>query len=247
MSKLATVTLAYTNGNYTPKAIYINPKNVLGRVAASYATNYYDLTFSAALVASNKVNGNVAGSAISEVTYATSSDATMVAVAAAIAAKTGVASASVVGSSNYRVIRVYPTAPVSALALTSFAVTAGASQATITVTMTSGSTSTGTQIEYANIDNVSTTLYTVIESLSTVNTRLNAANSTDVHTITLTIKNPDSTTTASSANVDNIRFVQAHPDSASDSLIVLDTEAKDRTLTLKVDEAPSAIASACNA
>lgn len=246
MSKLATVTLAYTNGNYTPKAIYINPNNVLGRVAATYASNYYDLTFSAALVASNNVNGNVAGSAITQVTYATSSDATMVAVAAAIAAKAGVASAAVVGSSNYRVIRVWPSAPLDALALTSFAVTSGASQATITVTQGS-STTTGTQIKYANIDNVSTTLYTVTESLSTVNTRLNAANSTDVHTITLTIKNVDGTTTASSANVNNIRFVQAHPDSASDSLIVLDTEAKDRTLTLKVDEAPSAIASACNA
>ena len=98
---------------------------------------YHTLTFSAALVASNVINGNVGTNAIAAVTYATSSDATMVAIADAIAAMPGIASATVVSggalATDDRVIEVTPIDQVNGVSLSGFVVTLGASQATVTV------------------------------------------------------------------------------------------------------------------
>lgn len=97
----------------------------------------HTLTFDAALVASNTINGYVGGNAISTVTYATSSDATMAAIAAQIAAQPGVKSATVTevaaGTTNDREIVVIPNDQVAGVPLTGWAVTNGASQAGITV------------------------------------------------------------------------------------------------------------------
>lgn len=94
----------------------------------------HTLTFDAALVASNTINGYVGGNAISQVTYATSSDNTMALIATAISAMEGVKSATVTDNgSNDRVIVVIPEDQATGLALTGFAVTNGASQAAITV------------------------------------------------------------------------------------------------------------------
>ena len=99
----------------------------------------HTLTLSAALVASNVINGNVGGNAMTAVTYASSSDATWQAVATAISAMAGVKSAvvTVVGGTQVgtddRVIVVTPDDQVAGIALTGWVVTAGGSQATITV------------------------------------------------------------------------------------------------------------------
>lgn len=95
------------------------------------------LTLSAALITGNVINGNVGANAINAVTYAVSSDATLAAIAAAIAVMPGVHSATVTQisstASDDRVIVVIPEDQVSGLSLTGFVVTAGLSQATITI------------------------------------------------------------------------------------------------------------------
>lgn len=91
------------------------------------------LTFSAALVTGNTTNGSVNGNAIPTKTFATDSDTSMAAIAAAIAAMPGVKSAVVLqAGSNDRVIIITPVDQFAGVALTGFAVTNGASQATIT-------------------------------------------------------------------------------------------------------------------
>ena len=97
----------------------------------------HTLTFSAALVTSNTIDGYVGGIAIPQITFASTSDSTMAAIAAAIAALPGVKSASVVQvtstTSDDRVINIIPIDQVAGIALTGWVVAAGASQATITV------------------------------------------------------------------------------------------------------------------
>jgi len=99
----------------------------------------YTITLDAALVTANTVNGSVGGVPISQVTFATDSDTTLAAVAAAIAVAGGstIKSASVTqvaaGTSNDRVIVVIPTDQQGGVALTGFAVTNGASQAGVVV------------------------------------------------------------------------------------------------------------------
>jgi hypothetical protein len=92
----------------------------------------HSLTFSAALVTANVINGNVAGVAIPAITFATDSDTTMAAIATAIAGMAGVRDAYVVdaGTSD-RVIMVVPDNQTTGIPLTGFVVTAGGSQATV--------------------------------------------------------------------------------------------------------------------
>lgn len=96
--------------------------------------NLATLVFSADLVASNVINGSVGGSSISPVTYATSHLNTMGLIATAIEAIDGVESATV-GGDNNRTITIVMDNEVAA-AVTGWAITAGASQATITATNT---------------------------------------------------------------------------------------------------------------
>lgn len=95
-------------------------------------TNQSVNVFSADLITGNVVNGTVNGVAIDPVTYATSHLATMNALAAEIASMDGIASATVGGASN-RTITVISDSGTPAV-LAGFAVTGGASQATITTT-----------------------------------------------------------------------------------------------------------------
>lgn len=91
-------------------------------------TDLLTLTFSADLVASNVVNGNINGTAIVAVTFGTDHATTMAHVATHIAAIAGVTSATVTAARVITVITDF-----AAIAGTSWAVTAGESQATITV------------------------------------------------------------------------------------------------------------------
>lgn len=88
--------------------------------------------FSADLVTGNVANATVNGVAISPVTYASSSAATMQAIADAIAAIPNVQSVQVGGPSN-RTITII-SVPGTATTVTGFAITGGASQATVTTT-----------------------------------------------------------------------------------------------------------------
>lgn len=100
------------------------------------------ITFSAALVASNVYNLTINGTPISAVTYATSSDATMAAIATAIEAVDDyVQDAYVVevsgSTTNDRVIVIIPQSGVE-LSLSASVVTLGASQATTAITSEDG-------------------------------------------------------------------------------------------------------------
>lgn len=109
------------------------------------------ITFDAALITANVINGNVGGSAIAAVTFATNSDATMAAVAAAILLMPGVASVEVVSggaaTNDDRVINVFPIDQVSGVALTGFVVTAGVSQAGIVIATVNNNVKAGMPVE----------------------------------------------------------------------------------------------------
>ena len=96
----------------------------------------YKLTISAAFVTSNSINMKINDVAITPVTYATSSDSTLAALAAAIQAHADVRSATVVttrgGTANDRTILIEAETPgAGELIFTNAVVTSGASQPTI--------------------------------------------------------------------------------------------------------------------
>jgi hypothetical protein len=129
------------DARYTTKESFVAGEPIMfGRGLAGdrgdYTTVFYPknelitLTLNADLVSLNVINGNINGIAIAPVTYATSHNATMTAIAAAImalAATAGVTSAVVTAA---RVITVE--AESRAIAATGWLVTLGASQPTIT-------------------------------------------------------------------------------------------------------------------
>lgn len=109
------------------------------------------MTFDAALVALNTINGKVNGVAIDEITFAGDSDTTMAAIAAAIAAMDGVKSATVIevaaGVDNDRVIEVVSETAGAWVMLSEWVVAAGASQAGITITTPDYSVKIGMPVE----------------------------------------------------------------------------------------------------
>jgi hypothetical protein len=123
----------------TPKAVISKHESHKLHIALEAEGRKSLLTFSAALVASNTINGTVNGNPIPQVTFAVDSDSTMAAIAAAIASMAGVKSANVIqvagGTSNDRVIEVISEDPNTIVSLTGWAVTNGASQATITISV----------------------------------------------------------------------------------------------------------------
>ena len=111
------------------------------------------LTLSGALVAANVINGSVGGNAIAPVTYAASSDATLQAIATAIAALDGVKSAVVTvvggdqtGTDDVEIV-VTPEDQVAGIALTGWVVTLGAGQATIAVATVNKKVKKGMPVE----------------------------------------------------------------------------------------------------
>lgn len=87
------------------------------------------ITFSADLVTSNKVNGAINGVAIEEVTFDTDHATTMAKLVTALEKHPAVADASITSA---RVITIVALDPEQILVLSGFAVTAGATQATVT-------------------------------------------------------------------------------------------------------------------
>lgn len=116
--------------------------------------NFATLVFSADLVASNVINGNINGVAIAPVTYASSHLATMTAIAGAIETADSNVTATV-GGANNRTITIQAANGFAALAA-SWVVTLGASQATITITNTTDDTFYGIALRQQNKQNVYT-------------------------------------------------------------------------------------------
>jgi len=117
---------------------------------------YYTLTFSAALVTSNTINGKVGTQDIDQVTFATDNDNTMQLIAAKIAAKPGVKKVEVVlvtgAATNDRVINVFPSDQTNGINLSGWAVTNGGSQATVAVAMVDSRIKTGMPVELVSTE-----------------------------------------------------------------------------------------------
>ncbi len=95
------------------------------------------LTFSASVVTSNVINGTVNGVAITAVTYSSSEAVTLAAVGANILAKLALQTPTVVGTATVSTTNHSVTIEAPAdVALTGFAVTLGASQATVAYSVT---------------------------------------------------------------------------------------------------------------
>lgn len=133
------------------KTIFLKERNHAIHEEFDVVGLYHLLTFDAALVTANTINGFVGGSAIPQVTFATDSDTTMAAIAAAIAAIPGVKEAHVIevaaGVSNDRVIHVTPENGATGISLTGFAVTNGASQAGIVASTVNSNIYKGMPVE----------------------------------------------------------------------------------------------------
>lgn len=244
MANLALINQVLFNGQNAPMAKYVSSKKVVGVSATTYTSNYFDVAFSTALVASNSVAGTVNGSALTATVYATSSAATLAAVAVKIAAKTGVASAEVIGNK----IRVYPSDANGSVALTSFAVTLGSAQPTVSYASGNISGVDGTTVLLSNLDGSASDVLTVSDSASTITTRLNTANTTNsVNLIPLTVKNTDGTTTAIKVNVDQLWWVINDPTDSADGVVAYADTAKDRMIVVTTDENGAAVAALANA
>ena len=244
MANLALINQVLFNGQNAPMAKYVSSKKVVGVTATTYTSNYFDVVFSTALIASNSVAGTVNGSALTATVYATSSNATLTAVAVKIAAKSGVASAEVIGNS----IRVYPTNAQGSVALTSFAVTLGVSQPVVSYASGSASTADGTIVAVANLDGSMTDYIVVSDTATTIKTRLNTANTTNsVNAIPLTVKNADGTTTAIVINTNQLLWTIDDPKASADGYVAYADPANDRMIVVVTDENAAAVAALANA
>lgn len=244
MANLALINQVLFNGQNAPMAKYVSSKKVVGVSATTYTSNYFDVVFSTALVASNSVAGTVNGSALTATVYATSSAATLAAVAVKIAAKSGVGSAVVIGNK----IRVYPSNANGAVALTSFAVTGGAGQPVVTYASGNIAGVAGTNVLLANLDGSMSDVLTVSNTVAAVKTALNTANTTNsVNTITLTVKNNDGTTASTTINVNQLLWAIDDPTDSADGIVAYADAANDRAIVVVTDENGAAVAALANA
>lgn len=118
-------------------------------------------------------------------------------------------------------------------------------------TNASGDAATGTLCTYAAFDGTQIESYIFSEATSTINTRMNAANTTDVYRLGMTeiVVDPQGTPTVTQqgVNVDDIWLVQAHPLNSAQSLVVVDDVTRANRRVMRVSAAASAIAASANA
>jgi len=117
-----------------------------------------------------------------------------------------------------------------------------------------GASATGTQIIIAGYDGTFTQEIISSDSLATIKTRMNAAFTTDVHTLTLTAIDPfaGATPTATQqsqlpVNVDDIWMVMTHPLYTDGSLIQVQNATKSCIESYRVANVAATIASDSNA
>ena len=245
MSRVILANIITESGTNFGLPKYLSANKVTSVSSATYNSNYTLITFSAALVASNKINGNINGVAMSEVTYATSNGNTLSLIATAIAAMAGVGSAVVSGT---RAVKVYPSNAQSIAVVASVLVTAGASQAVATITTSNDSLAAGATVNFANLDGSATEYLTVSDSVSTINTRLNTANTTNnIAIISVTKKNDDGTTGTLTIPVNAIQWTMADPAVSGDSIIGYATPANDRLVVVNCTDTVASVVAQINA
>jgi hypothetical protein len=114
----------------------------------------------------------------------------------------------------------------------------------------------GSQINYTGFDGTFVDQIVATEPPSTVSTRMNAANTTDVYKIDLTVIDPfapatgyiaQSYKTAVSVNVEDIWLVMKHPLNNANAYICLQNHTRSNIDSARVEQAASAIAAAANA
>ena len=245
MSRLILANIISANGVNFGLPKYLAGPTVTSVSAATYTSNYTLITFSAALVASNKINANVNGVAMSEITYATSNANTLSLIATAISSMAGVATAVVSGT---RAVKVYASNALGNAAVTSVLVTSGASQATATITASSDISAIGATVLTSNLDGSATDYLTVSDSSSTINTRLNTANtSNSIQIISVTNKNTDGTTGTLTIPVNALRWAMADPKVSGDSIIGYADTAYDRLIVVNCTDTIASVVAAVNA
>tara|TARA_R110000868_G_scaffold153065_4_gene378394 strand:+ start:2408 stop:2866 length:459 start_codon:yes stop_codon:yes gene_type:complete len=121
------------------------------------------------------------------------------------------------------------------------------SAASVAYTNVTGGAATGTTIAYKAFDNTQVNTYTVSEAVSTINTRMNAANTTDVNRLGLTAIDENGNSFAQSVNVNDVWLVQIHPLSLTQSLVVTLNPTKTATSAFRCSNAASAVAASANA
>lgn len=119
-----------------------------------------------------------------------------------------------------------------------------------------GNQAIGSQINYWGFDGTFLDEITVTEAPSTINTRMNAANTTDVHKIDLTFIDPFAPATGYVAqsfksvrgvNVENIWQVMVNSANSSNATVWIGNPTHSNIEQSRVEETASAIATAANA
>lgn len=120
----------------------------------------------------------------------------------------------------------------------------------------SGATAVGTQILYCGYDNTFENDYISSDSLATIQTRMNAAFTTDVHALSLTKIDPSapaegfipaSLLSQLQVNVDDIWLVMNHPLNNDQALIQIQNPTRSNIENYRVADAASDIADESNA
>jgi hypothetical protein len=117
-----------------------------------------------------------------------------------------------------------------------------------------GATALGTNIRYAGYDGTYQSDIIVSEAIATINTRMNAANTTDVHSIALTTLDPGAPSagytaaqqTLRNVNVDDIWLVGVHPINSANSVVMVQNTTADLMTTYRATQTAASIATAAN-
>ena len=119
----------------------------------------------------------------------------------------------------------------------------------------SGVNQVGTLINYKQGDGSNVVQFTATEPPSTIKTRMNAVNTTDVHKIDLVVLDPSAPSsgyiaqnfkTAQAVNVDDIWLVQVDPLNSANAIVSLETTPRAALNVLRVENTAASIATAAN-
>ena len=119
-----------------------------------------------------------------------------------------------------------------------------------------GATALGSQIIYDSYDKTNSNIIIATEAIGTINTRMNAANTTDVHRIPVTVIDDLAPATGYVAqfykrvigeNVQDIWMVMTHPLNSANALFITENPTRDQRQSRRVEETAAAIAALANA
>jgi hypothetical protein len=128
--------------------------------------------------------------------------------------------------------------------------------ASVVYTDAAGATATGTRITYTGYDKTFEAQIIATEAASTINTRMNAANTTDVHRLDLTRIADGAPATGYIAqeykavrgdNAQDIWLVMPHPLNNANAMVMIQDPTRDFMESIRTEEAASSIAASANA